>query len=93
MLAALVPERRERLLAVGLHGGGSRVVCGVALPNRCGAGLRLGRAAAAPLVGVARWQSFQQDPVCRPSSGCCGSCPMPRCHCWCAEPRALSQVR
>jgi len=63
LLAALVPERRERLLAVGLHGGGSRVMCGVHYPSDVEAGLRLGRAAAAQLVGDARWQSFLQDPA------------------------------
>jgi len=50
LLADLVPERRERLVAVGSHGGNSRVLCGVHYPSDVQAGQRLGVAAAAQLI-------------------------------------------
>lgn len=63
LLSALVPERRERLLQVGNHGGGSRTLCGVHYPSDVEAGLRLGRAAAAQLLASPQWQAFRGDPA------------------------------
>lgn len=65
LLAALVPERRERLLQVGSHGGASRVMCGVHYPSDVEAGQRLGSAAAAQLQQSAAWQRFRADPGLR----------------------------
>jgi acid phosphatase (class A) len=62
LLAALVPERRERLLQVGSHGGASRVMCGVHYPSDVEAGRRLGVAAAAQIQRTAAWRSFRDDP-------------------------------
>lgn len=63
LLAALVPERSQRVLAVGTHGGASRVMCGVHYPSDVEAGLRLGRAAADQLRQGAQWQAFRDDPA------------------------------
>lgn len=49
-------------LAVGLHGGARRVICGVHYPSDVEAGQRLGRAAALQLLAAPHWQAFQQDP-------------------------------
>jgi acid phosphatase (class A) len=65
LLADLVPERRARLLAVGSHGGNSRVLCGVHYPSDVEAGQRLGSAAAAQLLATSQWQAFKQDPAVR----------------------------
>ena len=50
LLADLVPERRERLLAVGLLGGTSRTVCGLHYPSDVEAGQRLADAAALQIL-------------------------------------------
>lgn len=63
LLAALVPERQQRLLQVGSHGGASRVICGVHYPSDVEAGQRLGRAAAARILRSRSWQEFQRDPA------------------------------
>jgi len=61
LLADLVPERRERLLAVGRHGGNSRVFCAVHYPSDVEAGQRLGAAAAAQLIQSPQWQAFKRS--------------------------------
>jgi len=63
LLADLVPERRERLVAVGSHGGNSRVLCGVHYPSDVQAGQRLGVAAAAQLIASPQWKAFKADPA------------------------------
>lgn len=65
LLAVLLPERRERLMAVGQHGGASRVMCGVHYPSDVEAGLRLGRAAALQLQASGEWQRMRDDPALR----------------------------
>jgi acid phosphatase (class A) len=63
LLADLVPERRERLLAVGLLGGTSRTVCGLHYPSDVEAGQRLGEAAALQILNSPQWQQFKQNPA------------------------------
>ena len=63
LLADLVPERRERLLAVGLLGGTSRTVCGLHYPSDVEAGQRLGEAAALHILTSPQWQRFKQNPA------------------------------
>ena len=63
LLADLVPERRERLLAVGLLGGTSRTVCGLHYPSDIEAGQRLGEAAALQILNSPQWQQFKQNPA------------------------------
>ncbi len=63
LLADLVPERRERLLAVGLLGGTSRTVCGLHYPSDVEAGQRLGEAAALQILTSPQWQRFKQNPA------------------------------
>jgi acid phosphatase (class A) len=63
LLADLVPERRERLLAVGLLGGTSRNICGLHYPSDVEAGQRLGEAAALQILTSPQWQRFKQNPA------------------------------
>jgi|UniRef100_UPI004049E874 acid phosphatase (class A) len=63
LLADLVPERRERLLAVGLLGGTSRTMCGLHYPSDVEAGQRLGEAAALQILNSPQWQQFKQIPA------------------------------
>ena len=63
LLADLVPERRDRLVAVGSHGGNSRVLCGVHYPSDVQAGQRLGVAAAAQVLASPQWKTFKADPA------------------------------
>jgi acid phosphatase (class A) len=63
LLADLVPERRERLLAVGLLGGTSRNICGLHYPSDVDAGQRLGEAAALQILSSPQWQQFKQTPA------------------------------
>jgi acid phosphatase (class A) len=62
LLADLIPERRERLLAVGDHGGAARTVCGVHFPSDVEAGQRLGAAGARLLMATPQWRAFRNDP-------------------------------
>ncbi|MEB3170110.1 MAG: phosphatase PAP2 family protein [Synechococcaceae cyanobacterium] len=62
LLADLLPERRQRLLAVGLHAGASRVMCGVHFPSDVEAGQRLGAAAAAQVIASPQWRAFRDNP-------------------------------
>jgi acid phosphatase (class A) len=63
LLADLVPERRERLLAVGLLGGTSRNICGLHYPSDVDGGQRLGEAAALQILSSPQWQQFKQTPA------------------------------
>ena len=63
LLAGLVPERRERLLAVGLLGGTSRTMCGLHYPSDVEAGQKLGEAAALQILNSPQWQQFKQNPA------------------------------
>jgi len=63
LLADLVPQRRERLVAVGSHGGNSRVLCGVHYPSDVQAGQRLGVAAAVQVLSSPQWKAFKADPA------------------------------
>ena len=63
LLADLVPERRERLLAVGLLGGTSRTMCGLHYHSDVEAGQRLGEAAALQILNSPQWQQFKQIPA------------------------------
>ena len=63
LLADLVPERRERLLAVGLLGGTSRTMCGLHYPSDVEAGQKLGEAAALQILTSPQWQQFKQNPA------------------------------
>ena len=63
LLADLAPERRERLIAVGLHGGASRVICGMHYPSDVEAGQRLGAEAARQIIQSEQWQAFRRDPA------------------------------
>ena len=65
LLADLVPERRERLLAVGLTGGSSRTLCGVHYPSDVEAGQRLGEAAAQQIIASDQWRRFKLLPGIR----------------------------
>ena len=62
LLADLIPERRDRLLAVGLYGGTSRNICGLHYPSDVDAGQRLGEAAALQILKSTQWQQFKQMP-------------------------------
>jgi acid phosphatase (class A) len=50
-------------VAVGSHGGNSRVLCGVHYPSDVSAGQRLGVAAAAQLIASPQWKAFKADPA------------------------------
>ncbi|MEB3200778.1 MAG: phosphatase PAP2 family protein [Synechococcaceae cyanobacterium] len=63
LLADLMPERRERLLEIGQHGGTSRVLCGVHYPSDVLAAQRFGSAAAARIISSPQWQRFRSDPA------------------------------
>jgi acid phosphatase (class A) len=62
LLVDLLPERRERLLAVGLSGGSSRTLCGVHYPSDVEAGQRLGEAAALQIIASNQWRRFKLSP-------------------------------
>ncbi|MEB3332455.1 MAG: phosphatase PAP2 family protein [Synechococcaceae cyanobacterium] len=63
LLAELLPQHRQRLLDVGLHGGFNRVLCGVHYPSDVEAGQRLGAAAAAQIIASPQWRAFRRDPA------------------------------
>ena len=63
LLVDLLPERRERLLAVGLTGGSSRTLCGVHYPSDVEAGQRLGEAAAQQIIASDQWRRFKLSPA------------------------------
>lgn len=59
LLADLLPQRRERLLAVGRQGMAARVTCSIHYPSDVEAGQRLAQAAVAQILGSPQWQSFK----------------------------------
>ena len=59
LLADLLPERRERLLAVGYQGMAARVTCGMHYPSDVEAGQRLGNAAVQQILLSPQWQNFK----------------------------------
>ena len=59
LLADLLPERRERLLAVGYQGMAARVTCGMHYPSDVEAGQRLGKAAVQQILLSPQWQRFK----------------------------------
>lgn len=63
LLANLMPERRQRLIEMGLHAGASRVYCGVHYPSDVEAGQRLGVAAAQQVIASPQWQAFRENPA------------------------------
>jgi acid phosphatase (class A) len=63
LLADLITEWRNRLVAVGSQGGNSRVLCGVHCPSDAKAGQRLGVAAAAQLIASPQWKAWKADPA------------------------------
>lgn len=63
LLADLVPERRDRLEQMGVHGAANRVMCGVHYPSDVLAAQRLARAAAAQIIASPQWQRFRRDPA------------------------------
>lgn len=63
LLADLLPERRERLLELGQHGGANRVMCGVHYPSDVQAAQRFALAASAQIIASPQWQRFRRDPA------------------------------
>lgn len=61
LLADLLPERRERLLAVGHQGMAARVTCGLHYPSDVEAGQRLGQAAVQQILLSPQWQRFKRS--------------------------------
>ena len=61
LLADLLPERRERLLAVGRQGMAARVTCGMHYPSDVEAGQRLGEAAVKQILLSSQWQQFKRS--------------------------------
>ena len=61
LLADLLPERRERLLAVGRQGMAARVTCGMHYPSDVEAGQRLGEAAVKQILLSPEWQRFKRS--------------------------------
>lgn len=63
LLSDLLPERRERILALGSYGGANRVLCGVHYPSDVLAAQRFATAAAAQIIASPQWQRFRADPA------------------------------
>ncbi|MEA5441590.1 phosphatase PAP2 family protein [Cyanobium gracile] len=61
LLADLLPERRERLLQVGLQGGYVRAYCGLHYPSDVVAGQRLAEAISQELIASPQWRTFKQQ--------------------------------
>jgi len=61
LLADLLPERRERLLPVGLQGGYVRAYCGLHYPSDVAAGQRLAEALSQELIASPQWRTFKQQ--------------------------------
>lgn len=63
LLSDLLPERRERILAIGSYGGANRVMCGVHYPSDVLAAQRFARGVAAQITSSPQWQRFRTDPT------------------------------
>lgn len=63
LLAALVPERRERLMQIGRAVATNRVSCAMHYPSDIDAGVRLGQAAAAQIQASPAWRQFITHPA------------------------------
>ncbi len=61
LLADLVPERRDRLLTVGLQGGYARAYCGVHYPSDVEASQRLAQAISKELIASPQWRTFKEQ--------------------------------
>ncbi len=61
LLADLVPERRDRLVQVGLQGGYARAYCGVHYPSDVEASQRLAEAISKELIASPQWRTFKQQ--------------------------------
>jgi len=61
LLADLLPERRERLLEVGLQGGYVRAYCQVHYPSDVLAGQRLAAAITRDVIASPQWQTFKRQ--------------------------------
>jgi acid phosphatase (class A) len=61
LLADLLPERRERLLPVGLQGGYVRAYCGLHYPSDVEASQRLAQAISQEVIASPQWRSFKQQ--------------------------------
>ncbi|MFM1811806.1 MAG: Acid phosphatase [Cyanobacteriota bacterium] len=61
LLADLLPERRERLLEVGLQGGFARSYCMVHYPSDVEASQRLAVAISRDVIASPQWQAFKQQ--------------------------------
>jgi len=59
LLADLLPDRRERLLAVGEQGVVARVTCGMHYPSDVEAGQRLAAAGVAQILASDAWKRFK----------------------------------
>lgn len=63
LLAALLPERRERLMMIGRAVATNRVSCAMHYPSDIEAGVRLGQAAATQIQAMPAWQRFIASPA------------------------------
>ena len=61
LLADLLPERRERIMAVGSQGGHARAYCGVHYPSDVEASQRLALAISRDVIKSPEWRSFKQQ--------------------------------
>jgi acid phosphatase (class A) len=61
LLADLLPERRERVMAVGSQGGYARAYCGVHYPSDVEASQRLALAISRDVIKSPEWRSFKQQ--------------------------------
>ncbi|MCP9859068.1 phosphatase PAP2 family protein [Cyanobium sp. Cruz-8D1] len=61
LLADLVPERRDRLMPVGLQGGYVRAYCGAHYPSDVEASQRLAQAISKELIASPQWRTFKQQ--------------------------------
>jgi acid phosphatase (class A) len=62
-LADLLPERRDRILAVGWQGGYARAYCGVHYPSDVEASQRLAQAISRDVIASPQWRAFKQQLV------------------------------
>lgn len=61
LLADLLPERRERLLPVGLQGGYVRAYCALHYPSDVLAGQRLAEAIGRDVIASPQWRDFKRQ--------------------------------